>query len=115
LSFKLDTVFKKSKFVTKNKINRIVSDIAHSLRRLSIRSRLLIAFTLISILPIGVVSIYSNYRYESSLQTKLGQYSVQILTEISKNIKNELAKYEVLSPGLERLFVLHCLLLTERE
>ena len=44
-----------------------------------------------------IVSIYSNFGMKTLLESKLGLYSEQILTEISKNIKNELAKYEVLS------------------
>jgi two-component system sensor histidine kinase YesM len=52
---------------------------------------------LISILPITIISIYSNYRYERSIETKLGLYSEQILTEVAKNIKNELLNYETLS------------------
>lgn len=74
-----------------------VRDIAQNLRKLSIRSRLLVSFMLISILPITIISIYSNYRYERSIETKLGLYSEQILTEIAKNIKNELSNYEILS------------------
>lgn len=97
MKFKLKSVLEKAKTVAENKIVGSIKGIAHSLRKLSIRSRLLIAFMLISILPIGIVSIYSNYQYENAMESKLGLYSEQILTEISKNIQNELAKYEVLS------------------
>ena len=87
----------KPKSSARSNIYSFVRDIAQGLRKLSIRSRLLVSFMLISILPITIISIYSNYRYERSIETKLGLYSEQILTEIAKNIKNELSSYEILS------------------
>jgi len=51
----------------------------------------------ISIFPIIVVGIYSIKNYEKSLQSKISLYSMQVLTEISKNVNNVLSKYESLT------------------
>lgn len=81
---------------TKN-MRLLIERILFLLRKTSIRKRLLLAFTSISIFPIIIVGIYSIYNYESSLQSKLSLYSEQVLTETSKNINNVLFRYESLT------------------
>jgi len=91
----LNAFLNKSK--TAKKMRSLIENIVFFLRRTSIRKRLLIAFTSISIFPIITVGIYSIYSYEKSLQSKLSLYSEQVLTEISKNINNVLFRYESLT------------------
>ncbi|MFD0670124.1 histidine kinase [Cohnella sp. GCM10027633] len=67
------------------------------LRRLSIKRRLLIAFLITSLLPVLLVAIYSNFRYEVSISDKLSSYSLQVLSESAINAARELQQYETLS------------------
>ncbi len=68
-----------------------------SLRKISIKQRIIFAFLLISILPIAFLGIYSNSNYEKSITSKLNSYSGQLVQEISKNVKYETYQYEKLS------------------
>ncbi|HHW00186.1 MAG TPA: histidine kinase [Clostridiaceae bacterium] len=86
-----------SKSKMAKKMRSLIERIVFILRKISIRKRLLLAFTSISIFPIIIVGIYSIYSYEKSLQSKLSLYSEQVLTEISKNINNVLFRYESLT------------------
>lgn len=70
------------------------------LRRMSIKRRLLIAFFITSLLPVLLVAIYSNYRYEVSISDKLSSYSLQVLSETAVNAARELQQYETLSESI---------------
>ncbi|SFB49053.1 two-component system, sensor histidine kinase YesM [Cohnella sp. OV330] len=68
-----------------------------SLRRLSIKRRLLAAFLITSLLPVAVVAIYSNQKYEASITNKLSASSTQVLDQLAQNTTRELEQYETLS------------------
>lgn len=70
------------------------------LRRMSIKTRLLIAFLITSLLPVLLVAFYSNYRYEISITDKLSAYSLQVLSESAINASRELQQYETLSESI---------------
>ncbi|MED5015691.1 sensor histidine kinase [Paenibacillus chibensis] len=70
------------------------------LRRLSIKNRLLAAFIVTSLLPVVFVSVYSNFKYETSVTNKISAYSMQILDELSQNATRELEQYETLSENI---------------
>ncbi|MBB6637117.1 sensor histidine kinase [Cohnella thailandensis] len=70
------------------------------LRRLSIKNRLLIAFLITSLLPVLLVAVYSNLRYEASISNKLSASFLQILSESAVNASRELAQYETLSESI---------------
>ncbi|WP_411344349.1 sensor histidine kinase [Paenibacillus sp. WLX1005] len=70
------------------------------LRRLSIKHRLLAAFLITSILPVGIVALYSNQIYEASTTAKISATSTQTLDQLSRNISRELEQYETLSENI---------------
>ncbi|MEI0736112.1 hypothetical protein VQ056_04700 [Paenibacillus sp. JTLBN-2024] len=70
------------------------------LRRLSIKNRLLAAFVITSLLPVVIVSVYSNMKYQASVTNKISAYSMQILDELSQNATRELEQYETLSENI---------------
>jgi|GEM_PF-214527 len=70
---------------------------AFSLRRLSIKRRLLAAFLITSMLPVVFVAIYSNQKYEAAITDKLSVSSTQVLDQLAQNTARELAQYETLS------------------
>jgi len=70
------------------------------LRRLSIKNRLLAAFVVTSLLPVVIVSVYSNMKYQASVTNKISAYSMQILDELSQNAARELEQYETLSENI---------------
>lgn len=70
------------------------------LRRLSIKRRLLFAFLITSLLPVLIVAIYSNVRYEVSISDKLSSSSLQVLSESAINASRELQQYETLSESI---------------
>ncbi|WP_036668298.1 sensor histidine kinase [Paenibacillus sp. HW567] len=71
-----------------------------SLRRFSIKNRLLGAFFITSLLPVIFVTLYSNVRYEDSISEKLSAFSMQVLSESAVNVSRELAQYETLSESI---------------
>lgn len=70
------------------------------LRRMSIKRRLLFAFLITSLLPVLIVAIYSNVRYEVSISDKLSSSSLQVLSESAINASRELQQYETLSESI---------------
>ncbi|MDP4098149.1 sensor histidine kinase [Paenibacillus sp. P96] len=68
-----------------------------ALRRLSIKNRLLIAFLITSLLPVVIVALFSNMKYEAAISEKISASSTQILDELTQNASRELEQYETLS------------------
>lgn len=71
--------------------------ISSVLRQLSIKRRLLAAFLITSLLPVLIVALYSNMKYEASISDKLSAFSMQVLSEVAQNVTRELEQYETLS------------------
>lgn len=70
------------------------------LRNYSIKHRLLIAFLITSILPVVIVALYTNLRYERSISDKISAFSLQVLSESALNAARELQQYETLSESI---------------
>ncbi|MFB5266072.1 histidine kinase [Paenibacillus enshidis] len=68
-----------------------------ALRRLSIKNRLLVAFLITSLLPVVIVALFSNMKYEAAISEKISASSTQILDELTQNASRELEQYETLS------------------
>lgn len=67
------------------------------IRRTKVRNRLIISFISISIIPLILVGLFSFLLSKKSINTKIIDYSGQILHQAEKNIDNELNYYKNLS------------------
>lgn len=65
-------------------------------RRFSIRTRLVIALLLISIIPLAGISCYSFHIFSQALQEKLSASISQTLSMINLNMVSEIEKYQYL-------------------
>lgn len=70
------------------------------LRNLRIKTRLIIAFMAISIIPLLVIGLFSYAQYSKSIKDKLSRSSYQLLVQLDKNISTEIEKYENLCDQL---------------
>ncbi|NLO98789.1 MAG: methyl-accepting chemotaxis protein [Clostridiaceae bacterium] len=65
-----------------------------SIRSISIQKRLLSAFIILTIIPMTVVGFLSYKKSSDAIQNKINTYSVQLIEEISGNIKKDVEKIE---------------------
>lgn len=66
----------------------------NNFRNLKIRTRLILLFTILSLIPV-VVTIFFVYKDSSNaLKEKISIYSVQVMNQVSENIKRELDRLE---------------------
>ena len=70
------------------------------LRNLRIQTRLIIAFTALSLIPLMVIGIFSYQQYSNSIRNKLSKSSYQLLEQLDKNVTTEIEKYENLCDQL---------------
>lgn len=70
------------------------------LRHLKIQSRLVIAFLILSIIPLVTVGLFSYNKYTASINSKLSKFSVQLVEQLDKNILTEIGKCEHLCDQL---------------
>lgn len=64
------------------------------LRNLKIKTRLILLFTILSLIPV-IVTIFFVYKDSShALKEKISTYSVQVMIQVSENIKRELDRLE---------------------
>ncbi|MEN6314373.1 MAG: sensor histidine kinase [Clostridiaceae bacterium] len=70
------------------------------LRNLRIQTRLIIAFTIISLIPLTIIGLFSYCQYSNSIRNKLSKSSYQLLEQLDKNISTEIEKYENLCDQL---------------
>jgi two-component system, sensor histidine kinase YesM len=90
--------------ITINKVNlsrkiiSFVDSVSENLfRRIRISQRLLITFILASILPICLVGFLSIRSSTKAMEENISNYSLQILTQVSYNLVNELNRLQSLS------------------
>lgn len=63
-------------------------------RNIKIRTRLILLFTILSLIPM-IVTIYFVYKDSSdALKEKISTYSIQVMSQVSANIKRELDRLE---------------------
>lgn len=63
------------------------------LRRIRIRTRLIVSFLALSIIPLIITGMVSYYFSSTAIHDKISAYSDQLITSVNKNIENELNKY----------------------
>lgn len=65
-------------------------------RKYRLKTRLILAFLMISIIPLTAISFYSFHLYSNSLRQKLSASISQTLSMINLNMVNEIEKYQYL-------------------
>lgn len=80
-------------------LKRLLSFLSQNrfLRNSRIQTRLVIAFILLSFLPLGIVGIISYLKSSETIQSKISSYSDQVITESAKNVRTGLNQLESLS------------------
>lgn len=71
-----------------------------SLRSIKIQTRLMVSFLLLSSIPLAITSLISYQKSSSAIQNKIDTYSVQVMTEVSTNLKTQLTYMESLCEEL---------------
>lgn len=67
------------------------------LRKLKIKSRLIISLIVTSLIPLIIIGGYSSFKASEGVTSKIQNYTVQIMHELNKNITTFLSSYERLS------------------
>ncbi len=69
-------------------------------RQIKIHIRLIISFIAVSLIPIVITGYFSIIKSSASIESKIGSYSAQLISQISKNIGNEMEKFESLNDDI---------------
>ncbi|RAV21044.1 cache domain-containing sensor histidine kinase [Paenibacillus contaminans] len=67
------------------------------LRNTSIKSRLIVSFLVLSILPLTITAHFAYTKSSKAINSKIGTYSVEIMDQLKNNIRSENKKFEYLS------------------
>lgn len=97
---KASVLFKKLKSLDYEKLFSKDYDI---LRKTKVRFRLIISFISISIIPLIIIGVFSISLSKGSIDTKIRDYSNQIMDQVEINISNELNNYRNLALELTTL------------
>lgn len=97
---KISILFKRLK---SNDFKKFLNKDYSILREIKVRIRLIISFISISIIPLIIIGIFSITSSKGSIDTKIRDYSNQIIDQVEKNINNELNYYKNLSLELSTL------------
>lgn len=74
----------------------VLKNINNYLNNLSIKVKLLILFTLLSVMPALLIGAISYSKSSNAVETKTNKYSLQILAQTSENINQMLKSYEMI-------------------
>ena len=97
MSNRVGTVFIKVRdAITKNVkgFGKVVFSMSRLLRSFKIRTRLVVAFLLLSLIPVSIVGFMSINKSGESIKSKISMYSQQLILQAGHNIDNEIKKYE---------------------
>lgn len=64
------------------------------IRKTRVNVRLILAFILLSIIPITLLGVYAYYLSKNAVESKIYSYTEQFTDQIKKSIDGQLAKYE---------------------
>ena len=84
-----------SKFLT------LLSKQSKFLRNSKIQTRLITSFLLFSLLPLTITGISSYTKSSSAINDKVNTYSAQVISQLGKNLGNELSRYYDLTSDLK--------------
>lgn len=74
--------------IRKIKVNKL------NIRKIKIKTRLIISFIVISVVPIMIIGAMSFSKSSSAIESKIETYSVQVVDQVSQNISLQMKKYE---------------------
>ncbi|MHB8062939.1 MAG: cache domain-containing protein, partial [Ruminiclostridium sp.] len=63
-------------------------------RNINIQLRLILLFIILSVIPLGITSIFSYKESSSAITNKTSTYSVQVMSQVGVNIERELNRLE---------------------
>lgn len=66
-------------------------------RRIKINQRLFLTFIVLSIVPLCIIGLVSIQSSTKAMEENISSYSIQLLTQVSYNLENEIKKLEDLS------------------
>ncbi len=69
-------------------------------RRIRISQRLLIAFVILSIVPLSIIGFVSTRSSTRAMEENISSYSIQLLTQVANNLENEIKRLEELSMAI---------------
>lgn len=79
----------------------IISKMPSLLRNIKIQSRLIGSFLILSLIPLTIIGVFSYSKSSDAIKTKISTYSVQVMSQLSKNIQREIASLESDSIDIE--------------
>lgn len=77
-----------------NAMNLIKNISGKFLTHNKIKTRLIWAFIIFSLVPLTITGVYSYYESSNAIKNKISTYAVQVMEQIGENIDRELAKLE---------------------
>ena len=64
------------------------------IRKTRVNVRLILAFILLSIIPITLLGVYAYYLSKNAVESKIYSYTEQFMDQVKKSIDGQLGKYE---------------------
>lgn len=64
------------------------------IRKIKIQNRLMASFVIFSLIPLLITGFFAYDRSSDAIQSKISASTLQVLNQVSENIKNELTKLE---------------------
>ena len=83
------------------KFNRPFSKSDSIIRNIKIKTRLILLFILLSVIPLAITSIFSYGETTEAIKSKISTYSVQIMSQVGINMERELNRLEIDSVDIE--------------
>jgi len=68
--------------------------LSDGLRFVKIRTRLIIAFLLLSMVPLAIVGVIAYQKSSSAIESRIGSYSAALVSQVSRNIRTETLRTE---------------------
>jgi len=87
-------IFSKTMRVIKNNCFRYATYLLNALRSIKLQTRLIGSFFIISLIPLLITGVLSYNKSSHAMKSKISRYSIQVVDQISQNIRRELARLE---------------------
>jgi len=73
---------------------KTVTGIDGLIRRVKIQNRLIVSFSILTLVPLLITAAYAYKQSTDSIKSKISTYSVEVMNQVSVNIQTELVKIE---------------------
>lgn len=64
------------------------------LRRVKIRHRLIVSFSVLTLVPLLITAAFAYQQSTRAIKSKISTYSMEVMNQVSVNIRNDLVKFE---------------------